>query len=162
VAGCTLGSLGRVTNEGGSDMFVSWFDSSGDQLWIQQVGSSEIDEAWAVGVNGNLNVVGSTFGSIASGTANAGGSDIFAVQYTQSGSQNWIVQFGSSGYEETARSGVDSNGTVYCAGYTSGVLPSRRRQERRIRRIFLPSTLLPDVIPGFVSLVPQGRFPPIP
>jgi hypothetical protein len=126
VAGTTLGSLGGFTNAGAADMFVSEFDSNGNQLWIQQAGSANIDEAWGIAIDssGNVNVVGSTYGSIVSGTANAGGSDIFAVQYTQSGSQNWIVQFGSTGYEEPLAAAVDANGNLYIAGYTSGVLPS--------------------------------------
>jgi hypothetical protein len=126
VAGTTSGSLGGFTNAGATDMFISEFDSNGNQLWIQQAGSTAIDEAWGIAIDssGNVNVVGSTYGSIVSGTTNAGGSDIFAVQYTQSGSQNWIVQFGSSGYEEPLAAAVDGNGNLYIAGYTSGVLPS--------------------------------------
>jgi hypothetical protein len=126
VAGTTLGSLGGFTNAGASDMFVSEFDSNGNQLWIQQVGSTGIDEAWGIAIDssGNVNVVGSTYGSIVSGTSNAGLSDIFAAQYTQTGSQNWIVQFGSTGYEEPLAAAVDANGNLYIAGYTSGILPS--------------------------------------
>lgn len=126
VAGTTLGSLGGFTNAGATDMFASEFDSNGNQLWIQQAGSAAIDEAWGIAIDssGNVNVVGSTYGSMASGTTNAGGSDIFAVQYTQSGSQNWIAQFGSTGYEEPLAAAVDADGNLYIAGYTSGILPS--------------------------------------
>jgi hypothetical protein len=66
------------------------------------------------------NVIGSIFGSIVSGTANAGGSDISAVQYTQTGTQTWTTQFGSSGYEEPLSAAVDESGSLYFAGYISG------------------------------------------
>ena len=65
VGGFTEGDL-AATNLGNWDMLVAKFDSSGAQLWVQQLGTSERDAAYGVSTDasGSVYVAGSTYGSI--------------------------------------------------------------------------------------------------
>ena len=74
VAGYTNGQLGD-SNFGSFDAWVASYDSDGNQLWLQQFGTSEYDYAMnlAVDKNNNLFVTGFTEGSL--GALNAGAVD---------------------------------------------------------------------------------------
>ena len=83
ISGSTQGTLGE-TNVGGSDAWVAKYDSQGNLLWTEQLGSSEDEDsqAVAVGDNGNVYLTGSTKGNL-DGT-NAGESDAWVAQIDQS------------------------------------------------------------------------------
>ncbi|MBD2091234.1 SBBP repeat-containing protein [Microcoleus sp. FACHB-1515] len=79
IAGYTNGNLGG-TNAGGFDAWVASYDTSGNQLWMQQFGSAETDYATKLTVDqsGNLYVTGFTEGSL--GAANAGAIDTWIAK----------------------------------------------------------------------------------
>jgi len=80
VAGYTNGNLGGM-NAGEFDAWVASYDTSGNQLWIQQFGSAETDYATKVTVDdnsGNVYVTGFTEGSL--GATNAGAIDTWIAK----------------------------------------------------------------------------------
>ncbi|NJL20784.1 MAG: hypothetical protein HC895_08190 [Leptolyngbyaceae cyanobacterium SM1_3_5] len=79
VAGYTNGNLGG-TNAGEFDAWVASYDTSGNQLWIQQFGSAETDYATklTVDTSGNVYVTGFTEGSL--GATNAGAIDTWIAK----------------------------------------------------------------------------------
>jgi Ca2+-binding RTX toxin-like protein len=79
VAGYTDGSFGG-SNAGSYDPFVASFDSNGNQLWVQQFGSAELDKATNLNVDnlGNVYVTGFTEGSL--GGSNAGSVDSWVAK----------------------------------------------------------------------------------
>jgi Ca2+-binding RTX toxin-like protein len=81
--GITGGSL-EGTNDGSFDIWVAKYDSNGQQLFINQFGSSEADEAQDITTDsaGNFYVVGLTAGNI--------------VEPTEEGSEAIIAKFDSS------------------------------------------------------------------
>ena len=81
VTGYTFGSLDGNTNSGGSDMFLTKYDTDGTKLWTEQLGSDSNDYSCSVSVDGSgkVYVAGSTEGSL-DGNPNAGGSDIFLIK----------------------------------------------------------------------------------
>jgi hypothetical protein len=99
-----------------SDAWVAKYDSSGNQQWIQQFGSSnrEFNPHLAVDGAGNVYITGSTNGSL-EGT-NAGGFDAWVAKYNSSGNQQWIQQFGRSGDDFSNELAVDTAGNVYITG----------------------------------------------
>ncbi len=90
--------------------------------WTRQYGSTEFDEAHAVGY-GEFGVyaAGETAGTFP-GQASAGGSrDAFISLHDESGNLKWVRQFGTSA--EDIATGVAGDGSgAYVVGYTGGAL----------------------------------------
>ncbi len=119
--GWTSANLGGPS-AGMQDAFVVRYDGDGNQFWIRQFGSVSADSAAAVAYDGAGGVIiaGNTFGSL--GGPSAGSYDSFLARYDGAGSQLWIRQFGSSGWETTWALASDGAGGVMVAGSTSGNL----------------------------------------
>ncbi len=119
VAGETYGSLGRP-NGGWRDVFLTRYDSAGDQLWIRQFGAGGSNRAGALAPDGAGGVLfaGSTFGSV--GGAHAGGVDAFLARYDSAGNRLWIRQLGTIGADWAYALAPDGAGGVMIAGFTSG------------------------------------------
>jgi hypothetical protein len=79
VTGHTQGALGGP-NAGGSDVFLSKYDTTGELQWVMQFGSSDSNDGYSVAVDaaGNVYIAGFTIGT--SGGPNAGNLDAFLVK----------------------------------------------------------------------------------
>ncbi|MDZ8184151.1 MAG: SBBP repeat-containing protein [Nostoc sp. ChiSLP02] len=79
ITGYTNGSF-TGSNAGSFDVFVASFDTNGNQNWIQQFGSPNLDNSTDISVdnNGNIYVSGFTDGSL--GRTNAGAIDSWIVK----------------------------------------------------------------------------------
>jgi hypothetical protein len=123
ITGTTTGDLGGI-NSGGSDVFLTKFDSSGDELWSQQIGSPENDatgsQAVAVDAAGNAYITGLTRGDLA-GT-NAGRTDIFLTKFDSLGNELWRQQIGTSDDDISRSVAVDAAGNAYICGDSMGDL----------------------------------------
>jgi uncharacterized delta-60 repeat protein len=104
--------LGAVTSFSGGD------SSGNDQC-----------QSVATDSDGNIYCAGSTTGAL--GETNGGGQDAFVMKLNSAGSTVWITQLGAtttatggdnSGDDSCYGVAVDSDGNVYCAGFTSGAL----------------------------------------
>ena len=120
IGGVTGGSLGGP-NAGVGDAFVAKFDSSGNQLWIRQLGTPTADATTSVSTDsvGNVYVAGVTDGSL--GGPNAGSTDNFIAKYDPFGNQLWLKQFGTSALEGNPYIG-NFIGSVWLASTTAGTL----------------------------------------
>ena len=114
-----------TTNADGEGAFLAKYDASGTQQWLQQLGSSGIDQATAViaDSSGNVYLGGLTSGLLAIG-AHGGTYDGFLAKYDAAGSQRWIRQFGGMGTDQATGLSTDSSGNVYVTGTTSGLFGS--------------------------------------
>lgn len=122
VGGWTSGSLGAELN-GSYDSLLAKYDSQGNQLWIEQFGSSGDDEVTNIFVSEDdyLYVTGFTNGNLGGG--GDGSFNAFAAKYDSDGNQIWIEQFGSSGTEQAKSITVDPLlGSVYVTGVTDNSL----------------------------------------
>jgi hypothetical protein len=79
ITGYTNGNLGG-TNAGAFDTFVARYDTSGNQVWLTQFGTPDIDQGYSITADnaGNLFVTGVTQGSL--GDTNAGSFDAFLAK----------------------------------------------------------------------------------
>ena len=95
------------------------------QQWIKQLGSSQNDYAYGIGVDSasNIYVVGTTEGALP-GQTSAGAADAFMTQYSSSGDRQWIRQLGSSTRDAFSSLAIDSNDQIYAAGVTKFTVPS--------------------------------------
>ncbi len=125
INGLTGGSLGGA-NAGMLDVFLAKFDSSGNQVWTRQFGttSNEAGESVSVDASGNIYVTGDTRGSL--GGPSAGSSDPFIVKYDAAGNQVWARQFGSPGDDRSHAVAVDGEGNAFISGFTDGNLERPR------------------------------------
>ena len=121
ISGTTEGDLGGP-NAGGYDVFLSKFDSSGNQLWTTQIGTSRRDRSYSVAVDasGNVYISGDTGGDL--GGPNAGESDAFLSKFDSDGNEVWRRQIGTGSTDWSTSVAVDASGNVYISGVTEGDL----------------------------------------
>ncbi|MBI4330326.1 MAG: SBBP repeat-containing protein, partial [Chloroflexi bacterium] len=93
-----------------------------DISWVRQFGTTGVDYAYGVAVDGagNVYVAGYTDGNLSG--QNAGGADAFVRKYDASGSEQWTRQFGTSSADVATAVAVDGAGNFYVSGYTQGDL----------------------------------------
>jgi hypothetical protein len=116
VAGYTEGSLGGAT-AGSVDAFIAKYASTGEPLWIRQLGASFGDSGLAVASDefGNAYLAGST-GGLNGYTFSLDG---FIAKYDSNGQLMWTRQFGVNHIAEYADAiSADQQGSIYISGGT--------------------------------------------
>lgn len=121
ISGTTGGDLGG-TYAGLGDAFVSKYDTAGNLLWTQQLGTAAAEESYGVSADGlgNVFISGYTAGTL--GASSAGGWDAFVSKYDTAGNLIWTQQLGTSNDEYSECVGADGLGNVYISGVSYGGL----------------------------------------
>jgi hypothetical protein len=121
ISGVTKGSLSGP-NAGGTDAFVSKYDSKGELLWTRQLGTSGWDESRGVVADGmgNVYISGFTEGSLCG--PSAGDTDAFISKYNSKGELLWARQIGTTGSDGSDGIVADGLDNVYISGWTGGTL----------------------------------------
>jgi len=127
VAGSTSGGLNANSQTGTQDHFVARYASNGTLIWLKQSGvTAKVAYGFGVAVDtlGNIYTSGYTTGGLA-GNTQTGVQDYFVAKYANNGALTWLNQLGvTSQYSDCRAVTVDTSGSVYAAGYTSGGLSS--------------------------------------
>lgn len=118
--GWTLGDL-ETDSSGLYDIWVTQLDAeTGEQLWIDQFGSSEFEFSWDVEVapDGSIYTTGWTLGQL--GDQSFGSYDVWLSKHLPDGTKVWVEQFGTSGDDGSFLGGmdIDANGNIFISGYT--------------------------------------------
>jgi hypothetical protein len=121
ISGFTLGDLGGP-NAGGTDAFLSKFDSAGTLLWSRQLGTPLNEDRVKVSADslGNVFISGYTLGDL--GDSNAGINDAFISKYDANGDLQWTRQLGTAQSDFSEGVAADGLGNVYISGMTAGDL----------------------------------------
>lgn len=127
ITGYTTKAFSGQTQHGAEDYFIAKYDSSGNQVWIKQVGGSDINndvtegKGISVDANGNSYITGITNVGI-SGQVEMGFGDYFIAKYDTNGNLQWTKQVGGSLSTQTNGYGIssDSSGNSYITGSTTG------------------------------------------
>jgi hypothetical protein len=121
VSGKTQGSLGGP-NAGSEDAWLARYDSLGNQLWVRQLGTGNVDSVRTASPDGSggVYVGGFTLGSF--GGPSAGMDDAWLARYDGVGNQLWIHQLGTGGLDAAHAVAGDASGGFYLVGFTSGSL----------------------------------------
>ncbi|WP_298273134.1 SBBP repeat-containing protein [Geobacter sp.] len=106
-----------------TDVNVVKFDSTGNQLWTQQLGSSNEDylSDIAVDENGNVLITGDAAGSVDNKTF-GGVNDFFVAKYDTNGVKQWTKLSGQKGYDGSYDIALDKSGNIYITGETESGL----------------------------------------
>jgi len=117
---------GAISSGGGQDVFVAKYAPNGQCLWSRRLGGVSDDTANGVAVDsgGNILVTGGFSGGIYPAVIDFGfgpvqcygGSDIFLVKYSPSGSVLWSKVFGGSGSDVGTGVAVDGSDNILLTG----------------------------------------------
>ncbi|MCP4133894.1 MAG: hypothetical protein GY754_23190 [bacterium] len=138
ITGYTSGLLDGTSNPGGLDTFLAAFNSSGDNLWTRQFGSSTNDEPHGMTIDkdNNVYICGRTEG-VLEGSTNPGSYDVYLAKYNSQGTMEWIKQRGSASNDTALALAIDNDGFIYITGYTSGDLDEQTNAQAGDYDIFL-------------------------
>jgi Beta-propeller repeat len=119
ISGTTKGSLSG-SNVGDDDAWFAKYNSSGQQIFINQIGTKQQDKSIGIVVdnNGNILIAGDTKGSL--GISNAGGSDVWVGQFDSTGKRIFISQTGTVADDSAENITIDGKGNLYIIGTTKG------------------------------------------
>ena len=118
-----------ASSMGGEDIFISKLDSSGNFLWVKNMGGSSDDKALSIAIDksGNVYTTGSFNGSVnfdpssGSGYLSAsGGADVFVLKLDPSGNFVWANKMGGGSDDYGVAVAVDTFNNVYTSGYFWG------------------------------------------
>jgi hypothetical protein len=114
VTGYTRGTIDGLTNQGGVDMFLMKYNSSGTRQWSRMLGTSEDNYGNGVALDSsnNIYVTGVTEDGL-DGNTSAGEDDIFLVKYNSSGTKQWTRQHGTSANDYGKKIAIDAKGYIY-------------------------------------------------
>ncbi len=111
---------------GGRDGFVTAFSGTGAMLWSTFLGGSSDDRIHGVDCGNGIYVSGETNSTNfptslgAYRTFNAGSSDAFISQFTETGALSWSTYYGGPSADASYALTTDGNGDVYITGETFG------------------------------------------
>lgn len=110
-----------VTAAGGDDIFVAKLDAKGKFIWVSSAGGTGPDSGRGVASSssGHVLVTGEFSGTASFGSktlSSAGGSDMFAAKYDQSGKQVWAVRAGGKKAAYGSSVDMDAKGSAYVTG----------------------------------------------
>lgn len=126
VVGATNGKFPGQERSGGKiDAFLRKFDPGGTELWTRQFGSIGDDQALAVAVDsqGNILVAGEAGEDLPGKSRVSGRNGAYVRKYSPSGEGLWLRHFGVEHTSRATGVGVDQMGNVFIVGNTQGNLP---------------------------------------
>jgi hypothetical protein len=123
VVGNATGNFGGQLNQGTQDVYLSKYDSAGNQQWSVLLGSAGSASAYSLALNpstGGVVVSGSTTASLTPTAVTAGANDSFAASYDKNGNQLWEQQIPALTANQANAVTVDASGNVYIGGSVQG------------------------------------------
>ncbi|GIW26157.1 Ig-like domain-containing protein [Meiothermus sp.] len=131
VAGYVTGDFVAGTYNGGTDLFLVKFGSTGSETWRRQFSPTDPAQinpyGMAADASGNVYIVGDVNTSIDGSETHQGGKDVFVLQYLADGTKGWNRQVGSL-QDEIALAVALSGSDLYITGHTAGAFDGYTNQ----------------------------------
>ncbi|MCF2144941.1 SBBP repeat-containing protein [Desmonostoc muscorum LEGE 12446] len=118
----TRGNLFGDQNQGQNDVWVTKYDTNGNQQWSQQFGTPGFELSFGVTTDHSGNVFATGWIQDNSGRLTADSYDAWITKYDTNGNQQWSKEFGTSVFDWSWDVATDQSGNVYATGLTSGDL----------------------------------------
>lgn len=123
IAGATSGAFPLETAQGMGDVFLAKLNTSGDLVWLHQIGTGAADSVAGAAVLGTNAVcfAGTTSGDL-DGENNVGLADAYVTLYDATGTRQWTRLVGTTSAEEGNAVAIGPSGKCYVGGATAGAL----------------------------------------
>jgi len=118
---------GVLAQNGGSDIYLAKFNSSGVHQWSKHFGGANADSGQALALDpaGNVFLTGYFTGTAdfgGGGLVSAGGYDMFLAKYSTVGTFAWAKSFAGPNFEAPNSVTVDASSNVVFTGYFQNTL----------------------------------------
>ena len=123
VIGNSTGDFGSSQiNQGTQDVYLTKYDSAGNVVWQNLLGSSGSANGYGLALDpsGGVVVTGASTADLTTTSVANGNNDSFVARYDASGNQTWIKQIQTLATNQANAVSVDASGNVYIGGSVSG------------------------------------------
>ena len=122
VIGTATGNFGNQINQGTQDVYLTKYDSAGNQTWSKLLGSGGAASGYGLALDpsGGVVVTGASTADLTPTSVAAGNNDSFVARYAANGDQSWIKQIQTLATNQSNTVSVDASGNIYIGGSVSG------------------------------------------
>jgi hypothetical protein len=122
VIGTATGDFGSQLNQGTQDVYVTKYDSAGNVVWQNLLGSSGSANGYGLALDpsGGVVVTGASNADLTTTSVANGNNDSFVARYDASGNQTWIKQIQTLATNQSNAVSVDASGNITIGGSVSG------------------------------------------
>jgi hypothetical protein len=122
VIGTSTGSFGSQINQGSQDVYLTKYDSAGNVVWQNLLGSGGTANGYGLALDpsGGVVVTGASTADLTTTSVADGNNDSFVARYDASGNQTWIKQIQTLATNQSNTVSVDASGNIYIGGSVSG------------------------------------------
>ena len=123
VIGNATGNFGNQLNQGSQDVYLTKYDSAGNVVWQNLVGSSGSANGYGLALDpatGGVVITGASTADLTTTSVANGNNDSFVASYGADGSQTWIQQTETLATNQSNAVSVDASGNIYIGGSVSG------------------------------------------
>jgi len=122
VVGTATGDFGNQINQGTQDVYLTKYDSAGNQTWSKLLGSAGSASGYGLALDpsGGVVVTGASTADLTTTSVADGNNDSFVARYTANGDQSWIKQIQTLATNQANSVSIDASGTITIGGSVSG------------------------------------------
>ncbi len=122
VLGNATGNFGSQINQGSQDVYLTKYDSAGNVVWQNLVGSAGTASGAGLALDpaGGVVITGSSTADLTASSVTNGNNDSFVASYDANGNQTWIKQIQTLATNQSNAVSVDASGNIYIGGAVSG------------------------------------------
>lgn len=112
----------KVSGHGGPDVFLTKFDTNGNEVWVKIMGGTGADEGKGIAIDaaGNVYLTGGYEGVVTnlgnSMLTSQGKADLFIAKFDSNGNNIWVFSAGGAEADKGRGITVDATGNVYTTG----------------------------------------------
>jgi hypothetical protein len=122
VIGTSTGDVNSQINQGSQDVFLTKYDSAGNVVWQNLLGSGGSANGYGLALDpsGGVVVTGASTAQLMTTSVSNGNNDSFVARYDTNGEQTWIKQIQTLATNQSNAVSVDASGNIYIGGAVSG------------------------------------------
>ena len=122
VLGNATGDFGSQINQGTQDVYLTKYDSAGNVVWQNLVGSAGLASGSGLALDpaGGVVITGASTADLTTTSVANGNNDSFVASYDANGNQTWIKQIQTLATNQANAVSVDASGNIYIGGSVSG------------------------------------------